>query len=197
MKILLCGALAAAFSLPYASTAPATPPAGAWKVDPVHSSVVFKVKHAGASWFYGTFGEISGSFLLDGDKLADSEVKVTIPAASVASRDDKRDQHLRGPDFFDAKQFPDITFESTQVARAGEAFVVQGDLTLRGITKSIQVRVEKTGEGEFYGKRVGYETTFSIQRSDFGMEYGLAENALGDEVVLTIAIEGVQPEAGK
>jgi polyisoprenoid-binding protein YceI len=101
---------------------------------------------------------------------------------------------VRGPDFLDAKQFPDITFASTAIAKAGDAFDVSGDLTIRGVSKPLKLRVEKTGEGEFYGKRIGYETSCTIKRSDFGMKYGLAENALGDEVTLTIAIEAVQDE---
>lgn len=192
--ILAIAAIAAALTVRPATEAGA-PADNAWKVDSTHSSVVFKVKHAGASWFYGTFSDISGSFTLDPAALGDAKIALEIDAQSIGTRDEKRDQHLRGPDFFDAKQFPKISFASTKVAKAGDGFLVTGNLTLRGETKPIEVQVAKTGEGEFYGKRVGYEATFAIKRSDFGMDYGIADKALGDEITLWIAVEGVQGEA--
>ncbi len=191
MKILLCTAAAiAAFTVrPAVHELPFKP---AWKVDPVHSSVVFKVKHAGASWFYGSFNAVSGGFTLDAKSPADSSIEVVVDAGSIDTRDEKRDQHLKGPDFFDAKQFPEIKFVSKKVTAKGDNFSVAGELTLRGETKPLSIEVVKTGEGEFYGKRVGYETSFTIKRSEFGMDYGIADKVLGDEVTLTIAIEGVE-----
>ena len=187
-------------------TAPSPPPASAWTVDSNHSSVVFRVKHAGASWFYGMFNSISGSFSLEAESEADNKIDLLIDVGSIDTRDKKRDQHLMSPDFFDAKQYPDITFKSTAVklvepagqegdqAAASPTYEVTGGLTLRGVTKSVTVLVHKTGEGEFYGKRVGYEVTFTIKRSDFGMDYGITQNMLGDEVVLLVAVEGVFDE---
>ena len=163
-----------------------------WKIDSVHSAVVFKIRHAGASWFYGSFGSIKGTFTLDPANAAAGAIAVEIAAASVATHDSKRDDHLRSPDFFDAKQYPSITFASTKIAKAGDGFKVTGDLTLRGITKPVTMQVTKSGEGEMQGsKRVGYEATFAIKRSDFGMDYGLAKKALGDEVTLMCGIEAV------
>ncbi len=190
MKLILStAAIAAAFAIPPAA-ASGLPRDHAWKIDPAHSSVLFKVKHAGTSWFYGSFTGISGTFSLDAEHVADGKVTVEIDTASVATRDDKRDQHLRGPDFLDAKQFPAIAFASKKIAKDGDGFVVSGELTLRGETKPLTLRVQKTGEGEFFGKPiVGYETSFTIKRSEFGMNYGVAEKMLGDEVQLTIAVE--------
>ena len=177
-----------------------------WTIDSGHSSVVFKIKHVGTSWFYGMFNSISGSFRLSPEPDADNKIDLLIDAGSIDTRDKKRDQHLLSPDFFDAKQFPDITFKSTSVTPtkakaqdnaqdvAGTAYQVEGDLTLLGVTKKVSVLVEKTGEGEFYGKRVGYEVTFKIKRSDFGMDFGITQKMLGDEVVLMVAVEGVFDE---
>ena len=153
---------------------------------------------ANAAWFYGMFKSVSGTFTLDPEHAADGKVEVKIDAASIDTRDDKRDQHVRGPDFLDAKQYPDVTFTSKKVQRDGDNWTIDGDLTMRGKTKPVTLKAQKTGEGEFMGKRVGIEATTTIKRSEFGMTYGLAQNALGDEIVLTLSVEGTQPkEKGK
>lgn len=160
----------------------------AWQVDPVHSSIVFRIKHANASWFYGTFAKVEGKLSLDPAALDAARVEIVIDAASVRSNNDKRDQHLRSPDFFDAKQFPEIRFVSRKVAAKGDGLLVEGELELRGEKQPLTVAVEKTGEGELDGPRAGYHATFTIQRSKFGMNYGLAKSALGDEVELTVSL---------
>ena len=200
MLALTIAAAAALFAARPATDTAVPPGDNTWKIDPVHSSVVFKVKHANASWFYGTFTGISGSLTLDADKPENGKVEVKIDAASIASRDDKRDQHLRSPDFFDAKQFPDITFTSAKIKKTGDALQVDGELKMRGEKKPLSLKVSKTGDGEFQGKRVGYETTFVVKRSDFGMNYGIAKNVLGDEVTVMIGIEAMldaKPGPGK
>ena len=164
-----------------------------WQVDPVHSSVVFKVKHASASWFKGSFDKIEGTVTLDPSKPEAGSVQLTIPVDSVDSNDDKRDAHLEGPDFFNGKENPEITFRSTKVAKAGAMLEVTGTLAMAGQEQPITLKVEKVGEGEFYGKRVGYSTTFTIKRSDFGMTYG-EDKVLGDEVTLMIDLELIQPK---
>lgn len=200
MKILLAvAALAAAFSLPSApATDVVTTPAGnEWQVDGGHSSVVFKVKHAGASWFYGVFTAVAGKIVFDEQKLDASSVSIEIDAESVQTRDEKRDQHLRGPDFFDCKQYPKITFASTSWKKSGSGFEVAGELELHGVKKPVTATVTPTGTGEFYGKRAGFEATFVVKRSEFGMDYGVAKNVLGDDVHMTVAIEAVQPQEKK
>lgn len=175
------------------------PPAGAavgqqaWKVDAVHSSVVFKVKHASASWFKGTFDAVDGAMTLDPSKPEAGSVQLTIPVDSVDTNDEKRDAHLEGPDFFNGKENPEITFRSTKIEAQGDTLEVTGELAMAGHTKTITMPVQKVGEGEFHGKRVGYSTTFVIKRSDFGMTYG-EEKVLGDEVTLMIDLELVQPQ---
>lgn len=197
MKILIIvAALSAAFSFP---TDPLTTalPKDTWVVDTAHSSVVFKVKHAGSSWFYGMFKTVTGTIALDGSKPENSSFEVEIDPASVDTRNDDRDQHLRGPDFFDCKQFPTMRFQSSKVEMAGNDFKVTGTLSLHGVDKPLTVVVQPTGSGEMMGKKVaGFEATFVVKRSDFGIEYGLAQKALGDEVHMTIAVEA-NPKATK
>jgi len=179
---------------------PSTPPSAAlrgdndWVVDPVHSSVVFRVKHANASFFKGTFDVIEGTVSLDPAKPEASSVMLKIPVASVDTNDKKRDEHLKGPDFFNSKENADITFKSTKIGKKGNGLEVTGDLAMAGKTKSITIQVEKVGEGEMMGKRVGYSTTFAIKRSDYGMTYGVDKNMLGDEVTLMIDLELIQPK---
>lgn len=196
MKIfLLLPFSLALFTLPTQPGAPAAPRGEHdWVVDPVHSSVVFKVKHANAAWFKGTFDEIAGTVSLDPTKPEAGSVKLAIPVASVDTNDQKRDDHLKAADFFNYKENPDITFTSTKIAAKGDALAVTGELSMAGKTKPITIDVAKVGEGEFYGKRVGYTTTFTIQRSDFGMTYGVENNALGDAITLMVDLELIQPK---
>jgi len=188
--LLLLPVLLAPIALPRNAEVPAGE--HDWSVDPVHSSVVFKVKHANASWFQGMFDSINGKVSIDPAKPEAGSVSLTIAVDSVDTNDKKRDDHLKGPDFFNGKENPNITFSSSKIAKKGDKFEVTGDLAMAGKSKSITIEVEKTGEGEFFGKRVGFASTFTIKRSDFGMTYGVDKNALGDEVTLSIALEVVQ-----
>lgn len=192
MKALLLLPLSfALYALPVAPAAPAAD-GHDWAVDPGHSSVVFKVKHANAAWFKGSFDSISGTVTLDPSKPEAGSVKLVIPVESIDSNDKKRDDHLKNADFFNAKENPEIAFTSTKIAKKGDALEVTGDLAMAGKKHAITLHVEKAGEGEFYGKRVGYSTTFTVKRSEYGMNYGIDKNALGDEVTLMIDLELVQ-----
>ncbi len=182
-SIVLAAVVAVRPADPIAVTADAS-----WIVDPVHSSVVFKIKHADCSWFYGNFQHIEGT-ITEAVEAEDSKVALKIAADSIDSRNDDRDKHLRSPDFLDVKQFPSIAFTSTKIAAKGDGYEVTGDLELHGKKKSITANASKTGEGDFQGKRAGFETTLMIKRSDFAMDYGIAQNVLGDEIQLMIALE--------
>ena len=163
-----------------------------WAVDGVHSSVVFKVRHADTASFYGSFGKVAGNISI-GDDLSAAKIAITIAADSIETRDAGRDKHLKGPDFFDTKQFPEITFASTKVAKDGDMLAVDGELTMRGVKKPISVKVSRGGNDQ----KAGFETTFTIKRSEFGMNYGLAKNGIGDEVTLMISLECTPPKAAK
>jgi polyisoprenoid-binding protein YceI len=163
-----------------------------WTVDPVHSSVVYRVKHANASWFKGTFDVIKGTVTLDPAKPEAGTVMLTIPVDSIDTNDKKRDEHLKNTDFFNSKENPDITFKSSKIVKKGDKLDVTGELAMAGKKKEITIPVEKVGEGEMMGKRVGFSTTFTIKRSDFGMSDGIAQNALADEITLMIDLELIQ-----
>ncbi len=168
------------------------PAAGALTVDSVHSFVVFKIRHLGASNTYGSFIGPSGTFEINADP-AKSSLDVSVQADKLTTGNDKRDQHLRSPDFFSAKEFPTISFKATKFTAAGEnAFNVTGDLSLHGVTKpaTAHLVVVGTGKGMKGESITGVEATMAIKRSDFGMTTFLKEGAVGDEVEITVALEG-------
>lgn len=197
MKTLfLLPAVLVAAAMPFARTVTPEQPLGPndWVVDGVHSSVVFKVRHADASWFFGTFDKVEGKVTLDPEAPEKGSVSLTIPVESVDTNDEKRDGHLKGPDFFKAKENPNISFASSKIMAKGDDLHVTGELSMAGASKTITIPVEHVGDGEFYGARRGYIATFPIKRSDFGMTYGVDKNVLGDEVTLTISLELVHPK---
>lgn len=169
--------------------------ADTYEVDPVHSFVIFRCRNlaqAGAVFVYGRFTDIKGTFVVDKDP-AKSSVNITINANSLDTGVPDRDSHLKSPDFLNVKQFPTITFKSRKVQALGkDRYRITGDLTLHGVTRTITVTVTKVGEGKnFKGAYVlGFQTTFAIRRSDFGMK-GLM-NIVDDRVELTVAIMGIR-----
>ena len=180
-------ALAASAAQPAETkVAPAATGAKTFKVDGVHSSVFFKVKHLNASNFYGRFNKVEGSFDLAGNVL-----EAPVDAASVDTNSSGRDNHVKSPDFFSVKEFPTITFKGKSFTKKDDTnWEVKGDLTFRGKTKEVNINVVTTGEGPGMrgGTVAGIETTFTIKRSDYGMDFML--KGLSDEVTLTIALEG-------
>ncbi len=183
-----------------ATTTTSAAAAARFDVDNVHSSVLFGVKHLDLSHVYGRFNKVSGKFELEGRSLDDLSIYVKIDAKSVDTNSKKRDKHLKSQDFFNSKQFRDITFKSTSFKMLEpNKFEVTGDLTLHGETKPLTTIVQHTGTGDKggnYGYRSGYETTFTFKRSDFGMNY-MVGAGLGDEIKVIVSIEGhrAQPAA--
>lgn len=164
--------------------------ADTYTIDPVHTSLLFRVKHMNVSEFYGRFADVSGTVTVDDSDPAKSSFNVNVKTESIDSFNAKRDQHLRGPDFFSAKEFPTISFKSTSVKKQSDStWEVTGDLTLHGVTKSITVMMEKTGvgSGPQGGAIIGFETTFNIKRSEFGMSNML--KGIGDDVRIIVSIE--------
>lgn len=171
----------------------------AYEIDTAHSMIIFRAKHNGVSYNYGRFNEFSGNIVMtstdvSGNMVPGSLVEFEVKTASVDTGNEKRDQHLRNSDFFSAKQFPVITFKSTEVkAKKGakDVLEVTGDLELHGVKKSITVDVEITGRAK--GKQgeslIGFESTFTIKRSEFGMTYGIGP--VSDDIRLTVSVEAV------
>ena len=167
--------------------------ADSYAIDPVTSSAVFRVKHFNVAYFYGTFNAVEGSLTWDQATPANSKVEVIVQAASVDSRNEKRDAHLANPDFFDAKQFPVLKFTGSSFkALEAARYEVTGEFTMHGVTKPLTITVTKTGEGKDPkgAQRIGFETTFTVKRSDFGMDKML-EN-IGDEVTVIFSTEGIR-----
>lgn len=157
-----------------------------YTLDKIHSSIHLKVQHKGAGYVFGRFDDFSGSIELDRQAPENSSIQITVQASSVNTGFEKRDQHLRSPDFLNAKQFPTITFRSTAVERTGEqTAAVTGELTLLGRTASVTAQAEHTGS---QGELVGFEARFNLRRSDWGMKFMVGP--LGDEVELLILVEG-------
>jgi polyisoprenoid-binding protein YceI len=161
--------------------------AESYTIDAVHSTVLFRIKHMNTSNAWGRFNDIQGSADLDG---AQPSLAVTLAVDSIDTANQKRDEHLEGPDFFNAKQFPTIEFKSTKVTKVDAAhYDVEGTLTLHGVSKPIAVKLERTGSARtpMTGPITGYATEFKIKRSDYGMK--LMIGPLGDEVLLIVALE--------
>jgi polyisoprenoid-binding protein YceI len=161
-----------------------------FKVDPVHSTVLFRIQHFNAGQYYGRINDPQGTFTLD---PAGPKLDVTLEAAKVDTANAKRDEHLRSPDFFNARQYPTITFKSTSAEKTGEnTYKVNGELTLLGQTKPVTATVETFGPAQDPRgtTRAGAEAIFTIKRSDFGMNF--MPGGLGDEVRIIASVEGTQ-----
>jgi polyisoprenoid-binding protein YceI len=170
-----------------------------WTIDPSHSLVEFGVKHMMFTTVKGRFTGVSGTITLDEENLADSQVDVTIDAASVDTRDEKRDAHLRSADFFDVEQFPTITFVSTRVEPKGDDdLTVYGDLTIHGVTRPVALAATFNGRGvNPWGAEVaGYTATTRVNRKDFGLTWNVGLEAggvlVGDEIKIAIEVEAAR-----
>lgn len=156
-------------------------------VDPVHSSVVFRIKHSSMNSVFGMFPNVSGKFSVDGE----GAYEVTVGVDSIISGNVGRDRHLKSPDFFSARQFPTIVFKSTQVKRVNDKTLdVAGEVTLRGVTKPVTAKITTaTGKGRGGEDRAGIETALKIKRSDFKLG---GAGGLSDEVTVLISLQGVK-----
>ncbi|MEM7754434.1 MAG: YceI family protein [Planctomycetota bacterium] len=171
-----------------------------YKVDAVHSSVFFKIKHAGIANFYGRFNELDGVFHIDTENPSESTFSATIPIESIDTNNDRRDGHLKAADFFNMRQFPTATFESTLVNTTDEdgVFELRGDLTLHGRKRPVVATLHDFGTATFRGNDIAaFEARFEIKRADFGMTTYVAEDGsdsggLGNTVEIVIAVEGIK-----
>lgn len=172
-----------------------------YNIDPSHSQIQFKVKHLGFSKVVGGFQEFEGQFVLDPDNLETLEAKASIDAASIDTGDEDRDEHLRSEDFLAAEKYPKLTFESTGVKEvSGDSLVLTGDLTIRGVTESVNLDVNYLGEAQdpWGGERAAFEATGEINRKKFGLKWNKALEAggflVGDTVQLELDVQGVKQE---
>jgi polyisoprenoid-binding protein YceI len=172
---------------------------GTYTVDAAHSRFGFVARHAMVTKVRGAFNEFESSFTIDGADPAKSSVSVALQVASIDTRNEMRDGHLRTNDFLDAENFPQITFTSTGIAHeGGNDFLVTGDLTIKDVTKSITIPLEFTGAAKdpFGNERVGFEGSTSINRSDYGVTYNAALETGGvlvsDKITLEFEISAIK-----
>ena len=173
-------------------------PTGTWSVDPAHSTVEFAVKHMGIANVRGRFTEFEGTVEV-GENLASSKAHGSVKVASITTNEDQRDQHLRSADFFDADNYPEITFESTRIeAIDEESSRVIGNLTMHGVTREVKldVVVQGTDTDPWGNERVGLEGVGVLKRSDFDMKFNQALGSgnvlVGDKVNMSLDISAVR-----
>lgn len=166
-----------------------------YTLDPSHSSAVFKIDHLGFSYVYGMFEDISGTILIDEKDPSKSSMNITIKAASIDTNVVKRDEHLRSPDFFNVKQFPDITFKSDSIRKLkGNKYEVTGTFSLLGKSQKMTVPFERhrTGKDPWGKIRTGGSADFTLKRSEYGMSYMLGKDQVGDVVHIFLSFEAVK-----
>lgn len=170
-----------------------TAAADVFKVDPVHSAITFRIKHLGISYVRGRFNNAFGTITLNDKMPGNSSVEISVKVDDIDTFNAKRDKHLKSHEFFDAQKYPLISFQSDTFKKTGEGtYEVGGRLSFHGVTRPLTVRVEYIGSGKdpWGGYRAGFETSFKVKRSDFGMKNMLG--SVGDEVQLTVNIEGIR-----
>jgi polyisoprenoid-binding protein YceI len=170
-----------------------------WDFDLVHSSINFWVRHMMVSKVHGRFAKWTGTIEMDEASPANSRVEVQIDAASIDTKEDKRDAHLSSPDFLEAEKHPHIVFRSTSVEPSGDKrFRMKGDLSIRGTTRPIVLDVEYAGrmKDPWGGERAGFSTHTSLDRKDFGLTWNQVLEAggilVGDKVEIDIEVEAVK-----
>ncbi len=179
-----------------AGVTPAPETADTFTIDPTHSMALFRIQHFGAGAFWGRFNRVTGTIVHDDDNDPPLRLDVTMHISSIDVGNEQLDGHLKSEDFFYATKYPEATFKSKSAKKVRDRmYEVSGDLTIRGVTKPITVNVEWLGTADSRnGRRGGFEAVFTVNRHDFGVSYG--RGALGDQVRLTMAMEGVVRKGG-
>lgn len=193
-KIFLLGILLSLVATPVS--------AAEYEIDGAHTQITFKVRHLGISWVPGSFSKLEGSFTFDKNNIAASKAEAKIDVASISTLNQKRDDHLRGDDFFNAEKHPQITFITKKVEpQEGSSFKVIGDLTMHGVTKSVELDAEFTGAATdpWGNEKVAFSATTKLNRKDFGLQWNkvLETGALvvGDEVVISLDVQGTKKKS--
>lgn len=170
--------------------------AGTWAIDPVHSSINFAVRHLMVSKVRGSFKTFSGAVVVAEDGTP--SVSATIDVTSIDTRNEQRDAHVRSADFFDAENHPTATFVSTAVRPDGDDYIVDGDFTLKGVTRPVSLKLEYNGvnAGMGQGQVAGFEASVVLNRKDFGIDIDMpletGGTVIGDKVTITLEIEALK-----
>ena len=170
--------------------------AGTWAIDPVHTDVGFVVRHMVVAKVRGRFTKFEGQ-IVTGENPADSSVTATIDLSSIDTGNQQRDDHIRSADFFEVETYPTMTYRSTGVRQDGNDLILDGQLTLKGVTKDVPLRLELNGFGPdaFGGTRAGFTATADINRRDFGVNFNAALETGGavvaDKIAIHLEVEAV------
>ncbi|MBC3784519.1 YceI family protein [Spirosoma utsteinense] len=167
-----------------------------WVIDPTHSEVQFKVKHLMVSTVTGSFGQYEGQLIMNGDDFEDAKINFSADISSISTNNEQRDTHLKSGEFFDADQFPQLTFASTGMKKTGDdTYELSGDLSLHGVTKPVILKAEYGGQmQDFHGQtKAGFEVTGVIKRKEYGLTWDGVTEAGGvvvsDDVRLIMNIQ--------
>ncbi|KAB2826642.1 MAG: YceI family protein [Candidatus Dadabacteria bacterium] len=170
-----------------------------YAIDPDHSQVIFKVKHMGISTVTGRFDLMEGSYTFDDKDISNSSVETTIQTASVNTNKQKRDDHLKSPDFLNVDKYPTITFKSKEIRKDdGDDFTIVGDLTINGVTKQVELDAEYGGKAvdPMGNERTAFTAETKIDRKDFGLTWNKTLDTgglvVGDDVKIELEVEGIR-----
>lgn len=178
--------------------APATGTKTQWKLDPNHTTVEFSAKHLMITTVKGRIADVEGEITIDEKNPQNSSVTATLKAASLDTRTDQRDQHLRSADFLDVEKYPEIKFRSTRIEGSKDSFKLTGDLTIRDVTRPITLDVDFEGQSKdpWGGERAGFSASGKIDRRDFGLNWNVAVEAggllVGNDVKIAIEAQAVK-----
>ena len=171
-----------------------------YKADVTHSSIGFSARHLLISNVKGHFKDFSVVMDFDEKDVTKSSVEVTIKTASISTDNEKRDGHLKSPDFFDAEKYPEITFKSKSVVKTDDGYKMVGDLTIRGVTKEVTMPFTLVGPVEAMGTRIGLEASLTIKRLDYDVSWSKTLDSGGlvvsNEIKITLEIEAVKATEG-
>jgi polyisoprenoid-binding protein YceI len=171
---------------------------GTWTIDASHSRLGFSVRHAGIATVRGSFTGFEGALVLDGTNPANSSANVTVQASTFSTGSEQRDGHVVSPDFLDVEKYPTLAFSSTSVRPDGDGYVLVGDLTIRDITRPVEIAVEVEGQATdpFGNARVGFSGETAINRKDFGLTWNATLETggllVGEKVKITLDVSAIK-----
>ena len=170
--------------------------AGTWSIDTVHSDVSFTVRHMMVSKVRGRFSRFEGK-IQTAENFVDSAVEADIDLTSIDTTNEQRDAHIRSADFFEVEKYPAMTYRSRSIRPAGDGFVVEGDLSLHGVTRPVELALELNGftKDPYGGTRAGFTATTEINRRDFGVDINMPMDGggavVGDKIQIALEVEAV------
>ena len=163
-----------------------------WKVDPMHSSLNFKIKHSGISMVTGKFDKYEGGLTTKGEDLSDAKFSFTVDVNSINTSVEPRDKHLRSADFFEVEKYPSMKFESTKILKTGKKdhYLLFGNLTIKDVTKEVVFDLKHGGNQKSdKGEKIGFKATTEIDRFDYNINYDPGAAGIGKEVEITVHLQ--------